>query len=75
MPTISGSAAMSPSGAARGTRKRTPPARFTFTTDLKAYESKELTAPLNTKLKIYELPDWQNVSTDVQITAPAAGSQ
>ena len=48
---------------------------FTFNTDLKAYESKELTAPLNTKLKIYELPDWQNVSTDVQITAPAAGSQ
>jgi hypothetical protein len=45
---------------------------FTFSTDLKAYESKELTAPLNTKLKIYELPDWQNVSTDVQITAPAS---
>jgi hypothetical protein len=45
---------------------------FTFNTDLKAYESKELTAPLNTKLKIYELPDWQNVSTDVQITAPAS---
>jgi hypothetical protein len=45
---------------------------FTFNTDLKAYESKELTSPLNTKLKIYELPDWQNVSTDVQITAPAA---
>ena len=43
---------------------------FSFTTDLKAYESKELTAPLNSKLKIYELPDWQNVSTDVQITAP-----
>jgi hypothetical protein len=43
---------------------------FTFTTDLKAYESKEVTAPLTTKLKIYELPDWQNISTDVQITAP-----
>jgi hypothetical protein len=43
---------------------------FTFTTDLKAYESKDMTVPLNTKLKIYELPDWQNVSTDVQITAP-----
>ena len=47
---------------------------FTFTTDLKAFESRDLTAPLNTKLKIYELPDWQNVSTDVQITAPAAGA-
>jgi hypothetical protein len=35
-------------------------------------ESKEVTAPLATKLKIYELPDWQNVTTDVQITAPPA---
>ena len=45
---------------------------FTFKTDLKAYESKDMSAPLNTKLKIYELPDWQNVSTDIQITSPAA---
>ncbi len=43
---------------------------FTFKTDLKAYESKDMTEPLNTKLKIYELPDWQNVSTDIQITSP-----
>lgn len=45
---------------------------FTFKTDIKPMESKELTEPLNTKLKIYELPDWQNVTTDVQITSPAA---
>jgi hypothetical protein len=44
---------------------------FTFNTNLAPWESKELSAPLNSKLKIYELPDWQNVSTDVQITAPA----
>jgi hypothetical protein len=37
---------------------------------LKPYESKEAVAPLSTKLKPYELPDWQNVSTEVQITAP-----
>jgi hypothetical protein len=43
---------------------------FTFSTDLKANEARDLTAPLTTKLKIYELPDWQNVSTDVQITTP-----
>ena len=43
---------------------------FTFKTDLKPLESKELTSPLNSKLKIYELPDWQNVTTDVQITSP-----
>jgi len=34
------------------------------------YESKEASAPVSTKLKVYELPDWQNVSTAVQITAP-----
>jgi hypothetical protein len=45
---------------------------FTFKADLKPMESKELTEPLNTKLKIYELPDWQNVTTDVQITSPKA---
>lgn len=32
-------------------------------------ESKELTAPLSTKLKIYELPDWQNLTADLQINA------
>jgi hypothetical protein len=45
---------------------------FSFTTNLGPYESKEMTVPVNTKLKIYELPDWQNITTDVQITAPAA---
>ena len=33
-------------------------------------ESKEATAPLKTKLKVYELPDWQNISAEVQITSP-----
>ena len=47
---------------------------FSFSTNLAPFESKELTAPLNTKLKIYELPDWQNITTDVQITAPAGGA-
>ena len=37
---------------------------------LKPYESKDAVAPLTTKLKPYELPDWQNVSTEVQITSP-----
>ena len=45
---------------------------FSFNTNLAPFESKELTVPLNTKFKIYELPDWQNITTDVQITAPAA---
>jgi hypothetical protein len=33
-------------------------------------ESKEMTAPFNTKLKVYELPDWQNATADVQISQP-----
>jgi hypothetical protein len=45
---------------------------FTFTTNIGPFESKEMTVPMNTKLKIYELPDWQNVTADVQITAPGA---
>jgi hypothetical protein len=32
-------------------------------------ESKELTEPLKTKLKIYEMPDWQNINADLQISA------
>jgi hypothetical protein len=33
-------------------------------------ESKELTEPLKTKLKVYELPDWQNATAEVAITSP-----
>jgi hypothetical protein len=47
---------------------------FSFTTNLGPFESKEMTVPLTSKLKIYELPDWQNVAADVQITAPAGGA-
>jgi hypothetical protein len=43
---------------------------FEFKTDVKGGESKELTAPLASRKKIYELPDWQNMTNDVQITAP-----
>jgi|SRR5471030_165567 hypothetical protein len=44
---------------------------FSFSTSLAPLESKTLTAPLTTKKKFYELADWQNISTDIQITAPA----
>lgn len=43
---------------------------FSFKTDVPANSTKELEAPLTTKLKLYELPDWQYVSADLQITAP-----
>lgn len=32
--------------------------------------SQDVTAPLTTKLKPYELPDWQNLTAEVQITSP-----
>ncbi|HWE48227.1 MAG TPA: hypothetical protein VG273_00455 [Bryobacteraceae bacterium] len=35
-------------------------------------ESKDLTAPLKTKLKPYEMPDWQNAVAEIQITSPPA---
>jgi hypothetical protein len=37
---------------------------------LGAYESKEMSAALNTKLRVYELPDWQNLTAEIQITSP-----
>jgi len=38
--------------------------------DLGPYAAKELAAPMNTKLRVYELPDWQNVTAEVQLTSP-----
>jgi hypothetical protein len=34
-------------------------------------ESKDMTEPLKTKFKIYELPDWQNTTAEIEITSPA----
>jgi hypothetical protein len=34
------------------------------------YESKESSAIVDTKLKVYELPDWQNLDLRVQVTSP-----
>jgi hypothetical protein len=46
---------------------------FSFRLDsLGPGESHELTEPLKTKLKMYELPDWQNATADLQITSPPA---
>ncbi|MGO4886105.1 MAG: hypothetical protein ACLP59_35565 [Bryobacteraceae bacterium] len=48
-----------------------PAGNFSFKLpSLHPNESKEATAPLDTKLKAYELPDWQNIVTQVQITSP-----
>ncbi len=36
------------------------------------YESKDLTSPLKTKMKMFEMPDWQNANAEIQITSPPA---
>lgn len=38
--------------------------------NLAAGSSEEFTAPLQTKLKGYELPDWQSLLADVQVVSP-----
>ncbi len=44
---------------------------FAFTGEnIGPYQSKEVSAPFKTKLKIYELPDWQNATPEIQITSP-----
>ena len=44
---------------------------FSFKLDsIGGNESKEITAPLTTKMKIYELPDWQNATAEVQLANP-----
>ena len=48
-----------------------PVAEFPFSiASLGAYESKEVTAPLKTSLRAYEMPDWQFLKADVELTAP-----
>jgi len=48
-----------------------PVGTFAFKVPLLApYESKEVTAIVDTKLKVYELPDWQNLDQQLQITSP-----
>lgn len=42
-----------------------PVASFTFAVKLGPYESKELKVALATKLRAYELPDWQRLRADI----------
>ena len=48
-----------------------PVGTFSFKVpSLGPYESKEISSVVNTKLKVYELPDWQNLDVRLQITLP-----
>jgi len=38
---------------------------FEFTTPLNAYESKDVKVPLETNLRVYELPDWQFLRAEI----------
>jgi hypothetical protein len=45
--------------------------RFSFRVPaLGPYEARELKAPLTTQLRVYELPDWQFLRAEFQITSP-----
>lgn len=54
-----------------GLRARTPAAAdepvasFEFTTRLGPYEAQDIRVPLETKLRAYELPDWQLLRADL----------
>lgn len=51
--------------------ERQPVGTFSFKIPLLApYESKDLKAPVDTKLRVYELPDWQFLRSEFQITSP-----
>jgi hypothetical protein len=38
--------------------------------ELRPYEARDMKAPLQSKLRVYELPDWQFIRADVTITSP-----
>jgi hypothetical protein len=52
-------------------RDEEPVGTFSFkVSSLGPYESKEMSSVVNTKLKVYELPDWQNRALRLQFTSP-----
>jgi len=52
-------------------REKEPVGTFSFkVASLGPYESRDLKAPLSTRLRVYELPDWQFLRADLQITSP-----
>lgn len=53
---------------AQAGRETAPIGSFAFKLpSLGPYESRDLTALLNTNLKVYEFPDWQNLFEEIQI--------
>jgi hypothetical protein len=46
-------------------RDQDPVGTFSFKASLGPYESKDMKEPLDTKLRVYELPDWQFLRADI----------
>jgi hypothetical protein len=56
---------------ARGADAGSSAGTFSFKSiALGPYEAKEVIAPVDTKLRVYELPDWQNLAAELSITSP-----
>ena len=56
---------------ARGADPGSSAGTFSFKSiSLGPYEAKEVIAPVDTRLRVYELPDWQNLATELRITSP-----
>jgi hypothetical protein len=51
-------------------KEEDPVGTFTFQTAMAAQQSKDMQMPFDTKLKLVDLPDWQNTKVEVQITSP-----
>ena len=66
---LSGTVTLRAHGSAAGSTSNT--GTFSFKSiSLGPYEAKESSAVVNTTLRVYELPDWQNVIADLTITSP-----
>jgi hypothetical protein len=56
---------------ARGADPGSSVGTFSFKSiSLGPYEAKEVIAPVETRLRVYELPDWQNLAPELTITSP-----
>ena len=52
--------------AGSGAKDQAPFATFSFKTNLGPYEAKDLKVPVDTKLRVYELPDWQFLRAEIE---------
>jgi hypothetical protein len=57
--------------AVTGKEEKEPVGTFAFKLpSLGPYESRDMTASLSTRLRVYELPDWQFLRASLEVTSP-----